>query len=78
MQIVDCLCVELSIEGAISLLSYPIIVLFDDQAAKEFTDIRLQSHILTVLKSLSAAPQRPSTVAGNAFQFLSGLLCHAC
>ncbi|KAI5076391.1 hypothetical protein GOP47_0008456 [Adiantum capillus-veneris] len=37
-------------------------------ASKEFTDPRLQSHILTVLKSLQSAWQRPSTLSPTVIQ----------
>jgi hypothetical protein len=42
------------------------------QASKEFTDLRLRSHILTVLKCLpTASPKSPTNA--NVFQFPSGL-----
>ncbi|MCO5582953.1 hypothetical protein L7F22_036856 [Adiantum nelumboides] len=43
-------------------------------ASKEFTDLRLQSHILTVLKSLQSAWQRPSPSSTNLIQTESSLV----
>ncbi|CAK9198622.1 unnamed protein product [Sphagnum troendelagicum] len=42
-------------------------------ASKEFTDVRLQSHILTVLKSIPTAPPKASTAQGNLYPFSAGL-----
>jgi spatacsin len=43
------------------------------QASKEFTDVRLQSHVLTVLKSIPTAPPKASTAQGNLYPFSAGL-----
>ncbi len=43
------------------------------QASKEFTDVRLQSHILTVLKSIPTVPPKASTAQGNLYPFSAGL-----
>uniref|UniRef100_A9U2Z6 Predicted protein n=1 Tax=Physcomitrium patens TaxID=3218 RepID=A9U2Z6_PHYPA len=45
---------------------------YNDWASKEFVDLRLRSHILTVLKCLPTASPKPPTTYGNVSHFSSG------
>ncbi|KAG0619567.1 hypothetical protein M758_4G148600 [Ceratodon purpureus] len=57
--------------GEAQLECCPIHVLIN-VASKEFTDLRLRSHILTVLKCLPAASPKSPITHANVSQFLSG------